>query len=127
LRVRWRTFKTRVFARWARKEGVTDRALLAAVAEMESGLVDARLGGGLFKKRVGRPGGGKRGGARTIVAGNFRDRWIFLYRFTNNERENIDQKEERDLKRIGGALLELDWTALRQLLESGKLLEVKDG
>ena len=48
-----------MFARWARKEGVTDRVLLAAVAEMESGLVDARLGGGLFKKRVGLPGGGK--------------------------------------------------------------------
>lgn len=127
MRVRWRTFKTRVFARWARKEGVTDRALLAAVAEMESGLVDARLGGGLFKKRVGLAGGGKRGGARTIIAGNFRDRWIFLYGFTKNERENIDQKEERDLKRIGGALLELDWTALRQLLEAGKLLEVIDG
>lgn len=125
--MRWRTFKTRVFARWARKEGVTDRALLAAVAEMESGLVDARLGGGLFKKRVGLAGGGKRGGARTIIAGNFRDRWIFLYGFTKNERENIDRKEERDLKRIGGALLELDWTALRQLLEAGKLLEVIDG
>ena len=125
--MRWRTFKTRVFARWARKEGVTDRALLAAVAEMESGLVDARLGGGLLKKRVGLPGGGKRGGARTIVAGNFRDRWIFLYGFTKNERENIDQKEERDLKRIGGALLQLDWTALKQMLEAGKLLEVTDG
>jgi len=125
--VRWRTFKTRVFARWARKEGVTDRALLAAVAEMESGLVDARLGGGLFKKRVGLAGVGKRGGARTIVAGNFRDRWIFLYGFTKNERENIDQKEERDLKRIGGALLELDWTALKQMIEAGKLLEVTDG
>jgi len=125
--VRWPTFKTRVFARWARKEGVTDRALLIAVAEMESGLVDARLGGGLFKKRVALSGGGKSGGARTIVAGNFRDRWIFLYGFAKNERENIDQKEERDLKRIAGAMLELDRTALRQMLESGNLLEVKDG
>ncbi len=125
--MRWPTFKTRVFARWARKEGVTDRALRVAVAEMESGLVDARLGSGLFKKRVALPGGGKRGGARTIVAGNFRDRWIFLYGFAKNERENIDQKEERDLKRIAGAMLELDRTALRQMLESGNLLEVKDG
>ena len=50
MRVRWRTFKTRVFARWARKERVTDRALL-----------------------------------------------------------------------------ELDWTALKQMIESGKLLEVIDG
>ena len=125
--MRWPTFKTRAFARWARKEGVTDRALLVAVTEMESGLVDARLGGGLFKKRVALPGGGKSGGARTIVAGNFRDRWIFLYGFAKNERGNIDQKEERDLKRIGGALLKLDWAALGQVIESGKLLEVKDG
>jgi hypothetical protein len=125
--VRWPTFKTRAFARWARKEGVTDRALLVAVTEMESGLVDARLGGGLFKKRVALPGGGKSGGARTIVAGNFRDRWIFLYGFAKNERGNIDQKEERDLKRIAGVMLELNWTALRQMLESGNLLEVKDG
>lgn len=125
--MRWPAFKTRVFARWARKEGVTDRALLAAVAEMESGLVDARLGGGLFKKRVALRGGGKSGGARTIVAGNFRDRWIFLYGFAKNERDNIDQKEERDLKRIAGAMLALDWMALRRMLESGNLLEVKDG
>ena len=125
--MRWPTFKTRVFARWARKEGVTDRALLVAVTEMESGLVDARLGGGLFKKRVALPGGGKRGGARTIVAGNFRDRWIFLYGFAKNERENIDQKEERDLKRIARAMLDLDRTALRHMLESENLLEVRDG
>jgi len=125
--VRSIAFKTRVFARWARKEGVTDQALLKAVGEMESGLIDARLGGGLFKKRVALPGGGKRGGARTIVAGNFRDRWIFLYGFAKNERDNIDQKEERDLKRIAGALLESDRKALGQLLEAGTLLEVKDG
>jgi hypothetical protein len=116
-----------VFARWARKEDVADRALLVAVAEMELGLVDARLGGGLFKKRVALPGGGKRGGARTIVAGNFRDRWIFLYGFAKNERGNIDQKEERDLKRIGGVLLGLDRTALGRLLEAGEIFEVKDG
>lgn len=93
---------------------------------MESGLIDARLGGGLFKKRVALPSGGKRGGARTIVTGNFRDRWIFLYGFRKSERDNIDEKEERDLKRIAGTLLESGWTALGQLLEAGQLLEVKD-
>lgn len=125
--MRWPIFKTRLFARWAKKEGVTDRALLFAIAEMESGLIDARLGGGLFKKRVPLPGGGKRGGVRTIVAGNLRDRWIFLYGFAKNERGNIEPKEERDLKRIAGAMLESDRTTLGQMIESGILLEVKDG
>nr|WP_263469118.1 type II toxin-antitoxin system RelE/ParE family toxin [Stenotrophomonas sp. CFS3442] len=32
---------------------------------MEGGLVDADLGGGIFKKRVALPGRGKRGSVRT--------------------------------------------------------------
>jgi hypothetical protein len=35
---------------------------------MEQGLIDADLGGGLFKKRIALPGRGKSGGARTLIA-----------------------------------------------------------
>jgi len=35
---------------------------------MESGLIDADLGGLLYKKRVARPGGGKSGGYRTLLS-----------------------------------------------------------
>ena len=44
-----RVFKTRVFDRWAGKAGVTDTALLKAVADIERGLIDADLGSNLFK------------------------------------------------------------------------------
>jgi len=47
-----RVFKTRWFARWADKEGVADAALLAAVEEMSRGLIDANLGGHVFKKQL---------------------------------------------------------------------------
>ena len=63
-----RLLKDLEFARWARKEHLTDRMLHDAANEIERGLVDARLGGFLLKKRVARPGGGKRGGYRTILA-----------------------------------------------------------
>lgn len=49
-------YTTRWFERWARKQGLTAASLCAAVREMQAGLVDADLGGGLFKKRIGRPG-----------------------------------------------------------------------
>jgi len=39
-----------------RKTGLTDKALCTAVSEMESGLIDADLGGGVVKKRVALPG-----------------------------------------------------------------------
>ena len=45
-------FKTKAFARWADGEGLGDEALVAAVAEMQQGLIDARLGGQVVKKRV---------------------------------------------------------------------------
>lgn len=51
--------KTRWFVRWARKQGLNDFSLCAAVREMTEGLYEADLGGGLLKKRIARPGQGK--------------------------------------------------------------------
>lgn len=53
-------YETRWFDRWARKQGLTTAALCAAVREMEAGLYEADLGGGLLKKRIARQGQGKR-------------------------------------------------------------------
>jgi len=53
-----------------RKTELSDQALCDAVSEMERGLIDADLGGGVVKKRVPLPGRGKRGGTRTLVATN---------------------------------------------------------
>jgi len=60
-----RIYKHRVFAKWAKKEGLLDRALKEAIDEISSGLFDAALGAGLYKKRIARKGQGKRGGYRT--------------------------------------------------------------
>lgn len=49
-------YKTRTFARWMKREGLADRDLRDALTEMQNGLVDARLGGGLVKKRIARAG-----------------------------------------------------------------------
>jgi hypothetical protein len=76
-----RVFKTRTFARWSRKALVPDATLCAAVAEMAAGLIDADLGGSVYKKRVAMPGRGKRGGARVLLGSNLGSRWFFLYGF----------------------------------------------
>ena len=61
-------FKTKVFRRFQRKEGINDAALCAAIERAESGLIDADLGHGLIKQRVAREGSGRRGGFRTVIA-----------------------------------------------------------
>ena len=74
-------YKTRWFDRWANKQGLTESYLCVAVREMTAGLYDADLGHGLLKKRIARPGQGKRGSFRTLVASNKENRWFFLYGF----------------------------------------------
>lgn len=59
-----RVFKTRVFIREAKRLGVGNSTLLSAIHEIEHGRVDAKLGAGVFKQRVARPGKGKSGGFR---------------------------------------------------------------
>ena len=105
-------FKSRWFDRWARKQGLTTPSLCAAVREMAAGLFDADLGGGLLKKRIGRPGQGKSGGFRTLVASNKGNRWIFVFGFPKNERSNIDKDEEEALKKLATHLLSLTAQAI---------------
>lgn len=60
--------------------------LVRAVREIENGLLDGDLGGGIIKKRVRVPGRGKSGGARVLLATSRRDRWVFIYGFLKNPR-----------------------------------------
>jgi len=98
-------YKTRWFDRWARKQQLTTPSLCAAVREMTDGLYDADLGGGLFKKRIARPGQGKSGGFRTLVATNRENRWIFVFGFPKKERSNIDKDEQEALKKLAAHLV----------------------
>jgi hypothetical protein len=119
-----RIFKTKTFIRWMSKAEVTDAALTKAIHEMEQGLVDADLGGCLFKKRVALIGKGKRGGARTIVASKVNNRWFFLYGFLKNERDNINSIELKALQGVAKELLELNDSQLKKALIAHEIIEV---
>lgn len=103
-----------------------DATLCAAVAEMAAGLVDADLGGGIYKKRVAMPGRGKRGGARVLLASNLGTRWFFLYGFEKNERATIDDKELAALQKTAAVFLAMDPKLLQRMLENGELTEICD-
>ena len=76
-----RVVKTKWFARFARKEDISDKKLSDAVQEAEKGLIDGELDGGLIKKRVARAGKGKGGGCRTIIVYRTGIRSVFVYGF----------------------------------------------
>jgi hypothetical protein len=117
-------FKTKWIARFARREGITDRSLRDAIKRAESGLVDADLGGGLIKQRVARKGQGRSGGYRMIVGYRVKDRAVFLLGFAKNERENIENDELLSLREIAQNWLTADASRIRMELELGNLQEI---
>lgn len=119
-----RVFKTRHFARWMRKTELSDNALCSAVMEMIQGLVDADLGGGVVKKRVGLAGRGKRGGARTLVATNKGNRWFFVFGFEKNDKANISDQELEALQDLAQDLLARTGTQLDLAVQANALEEI---
>lgn len=118
--------KRKDFARWQAGEKLSDAALCKAVKEMEAGLIDADLGGFLYKKRVARPGGGKSGGYRTLLSARMGDRYVFLHGYPKRDKANISLSEKKALQFAGKVFLELSGEALLQALKSGVLVEVHD-
>ena len=116
--------KTRTFHRWMRKTQLSNEALLMAIEEMNQGLVDADLGGNLYKKRVALPGRGKRGSTRTIIATNRENRWFFLVGFEKNEKDTKTAGEFAYLQGAAQVLLGFSDTELQKAITIGELLEV---
>jgi len=122
-----RTFKTRWFARFARREGIAGKNLLEAVERAERGLIDANLGGGLIKQRVARQGQGRSGGYRTILAHRAKGRAVFLFGFAKNELDNITQNELIVLREVAENWLVADAAMIKKEIEAGNLQEIEDG
>ena len=119
-----RILKTRYFAKWMRKSELTDEALIQAVTEMRQGLIDADLGGGLVKKRIGIAGRGKRGGVRTLIATNKDDRWFFVYGFEKNAVDNISSKAVAGLQDLALDLLSFDDSQINEAVQKEVIEEI---
>lgn len=120
-----RIYKSKWFAKWADKEGLTDASLKTALKEMADGLIDADLGGHVYKKRAPIEGQDKSGGLRTILAFKMGNKAFFMYGFPKNARSNIDEKELKVFKRLAKELLSYSDAQLKKALKTGCMVEVK--
>lgn len=119
-------YQTKEFARFARKDRLSAKALLEAAADVAAGNFDADLGGGVFKQRVARPGGGKSGGFRTILFFKAGRRTVFAYGFAKNERANVSAKELKALKKLAAELLGYSAAQIAAAEQAGELIELVD-
>lgn len=122
-----RILKNRWFDKFARKEGIDDRALMAAVARAEAGLVDADLGGGVVKQRVARSGEGRSGGFRTILFFREGNMAVFVFGFAKKDKANLIEHELATYRKAARIVLDLDEDAVVGEIAAGRMMEVDNG
>jgi hypothetical protein len=84
-------YKTKEFSKFARKAKLASAELLEAAQAVAAGQLDADLGGGVFKQRIAREGGGKSGGFRTIILFKVGGHSFFVHACQEREGEHHAQ------------------------------------
>ena len=115
-----RVFKTAWFAKKAGAAGITDAALCKVAKELDVGQGD-NLGGNVWKKRLDK--NAKRG----IVVNKVGDFWVFVYLFAKSCRENIDQRELRDFRRLARDFGNAKHAHIESMVEAKELVEICNG
>ncbi len=114
---RARVFKSKGFARDARKAGIEDAELCKAARELEEGKGED-LGGNVWKKRL------NENRSRSIVATKPGSFWLFAYLFAKSDRENIDQDELEAFKKLSKDLGSAGIAGLEKLAQDGGAVEI---
>ena len=117
-------FKTKPFARFARREGIRDAALCDAARRAGRGHIDADLGGGVIKQRIARRGQGKSGGFRAIVLFRRGERMFFVYGFAKSGRDSLGRGELKAFRLLAEVTLGMDDAGVRAALSNGTITEV---
>lgn len=118
-------YKLRHFAKWAKKERISDPDLLGVITEMNRGLLGDRLGSHVYKKRLKVEGRGKRGGARAIVMYKEGDVTLFIYGYLKSQIEDISDKEVLQLRLFAQEFLRLSSIDRMELVTQGKLISIQ--
>ena len=113
-----------------RKEHLSETVLCRAAGEVLAGILgagEADLGSGLFKKRIARPGSGKSGGYRMIIACRppATERVLFTYAFAKNTASTLTPQGHEALVRVAAAFLTASDSQVAVLKVSGDVSEVE--
>lgn len=90
-----RIFKTAWFAKASKKARISDEELCEAVRQAMLGQADD-LGGGVFKKRLGK------NLYRSLILAKGRRHWVYAYLFAKKDRANIEQDELTSFRALAG-------------------------
>ncbi len=86
--------------------------------------MDADLGGGVIKQRIARPGQGRSGGYRVLMAYRRDARAVFFYGFAKSERDNVDDDELETARDVARGWLEANTSKIARAIAEGLIQEI---
>jgi hypothetical protein len=115
-----RVFKTAWFSKAARKALIGDQELCSAIRAVMVGQADD-LGGGVFKKRIGK------NRYRSIILAKTRRFWVYEYLFAKQNMANIDEDDLARLRKLAKAYDALTKDDVAELIRAGDWVEICHG
>jgi hypothetical protein len=112
-----RIFKTKWFSKEARKEGINDDELCAAIQQVMKGQADD-LGGGVLKKRL------NKNMHRAIIVAKGAKYWVYVYLFAKKDRENIDDDELEQFRKLADGYAAIKDEQLEDAIKRQELVEI---
>lgn len=124
-----RVFAVPQVSRFLRKERIPDAVLCPVAREVVQGRLaagEADLGGGLYKKRLARPGSGKSGGYRVLIG--YRaprsDRVLFTFAFAKNTAATLTPAGHAALSKVAWGFIAATEVQVAALIEAGEVREI---
>jgi hypothetical protein len=122
----FRVYKTKPFARFARKARISEAELWRAAQRANEGIIDADLGGGVVKQRIARSGEGKSGGSRSILLFRKNTRAVFVYGFEKKDRAAIGPDELEAFRELANVILSYSPEQMAEQISKGTLISVEE-
>jgi hypothetical protein len=116
-RRRERVFKTAWFAKAARKALIADVELCSAIRQVMLGQADD-LGGGVFKKRLGK------NLYRSIIVAKGGRYWVYEYLFAKKDRDNISGGELIKFRALAKVYETLTEEQVNELMQDDSWMEI---
>lgn len=116
-RVRPRSFKTKYFAKQARKANIDDKELCRVLKDLSEGR-GTDLGGGVYKKRL------NDNQHRSIVVAKSDEYWVLEFLFAKKDADNITEVALDGFRALADTYVVLKPSQLTKLLKDGDLKEI---
>src|ERR1017187_1785255 len=115
-----RVFKTAWFSKSALKAHIPDSELCVAIRQVMLGQADD-LGGGVFKKRLGK------NLYRSILLAKGRQFWVYEYLFAKKDLANIGNDELVDFRKLANSYAALTTQQIDRLVREQDWFEICNG